>query len=248
MGWDAEEFKTIGVPFHERGRISDEYLAAIIELWTRDMPSFEGKYVSFKDVAFEPKPMQKPHLPIWIGGDADAALKRAARFGSGWWPFLTKPGDVRARLDFIKSQPTYKSGPFEALLPRGHVASRRGTRCDRRSQRTTWHERGRNHRSVRPVGVNGCDDERVARPAGEGRQRLPRLRAVGDRENQAQGVEPIRTRRAVRTPTSRKRKRGFAQRRTQGPGLKQSRQELGVALPKPSATTTPSPRTTPRHC
>jgi probable F420-dependent oxidoreductase len=113
VGWLEEEFKLLNVPFHERGRISDEYLAAIVELWTNDSPSFEGKYVSFKDVAFEPKPFQKPHLPIWMGGDADAVLKRAARYASGWMPFLTKPQDIPAKIDFIKSQPTYKGGPFE---------------------------------------------------------------------------------------------------------------------------------------
>ena len=91
VGWDAEEFKILGVPFHERGRMADEYLAAIVELWTSDSPEFDGKYVSFKDIAFEPKPVQKPHLPIWIGGDAEPMLKRAARYGSGWFPWLTPP-------------------------------------------------------------------------------------------------------------------------------------------------------------
>jgi probable F420-dependent oxidoreductase len=113
VGWDEEEFKMLGVPFHERGRMSDEYLAAIIELWTSDSPSFEGNYVSFHEVAFEPKPVQTPHVPIWIAGDADPVLKRAARFARGWSPFLTRPEDIPAKLDFIKSQPTYRGGPFE---------------------------------------------------------------------------------------------------------------------------------------
>jgi len=107
VGWLKEEFDILGVPFHERGRMADEYLAAIIELWTKEDPVFEGKYVSFRDVAFEPKPLQKPHIPIWMGGDADAALKRAARFASGWWPFLTKPDTIPDKIDFIKSQPDY---------------------------------------------------------------------------------------------------------------------------------------------
>ena len=72
VGWLEKEFEILGVPFHERGRMGDEYLAAIIELWTKDAPEFEGEYVSFQNVAFEPKPVQKPHLPIWMGGDADA--------------------------------------------------------------------------------------------------------------------------------------------------------------------------------
>ncbi len=128
VGWDAEEFALLGVPFHERGRMADEYLAAIIELWTSESPKFEGKYVSFDNVAFEPKPVQKPHLPIWIGGDADAALRRAARFASGWFPFLTQPDEFPAKIEYIKSQPTFRGGPFEvcyglgtSLIGEGHV-------------------------------------------------------------------------------------------------------------------------------
>jgi probable F420-dependent oxidoreductase len=128
VGWDAEEFAILGVPFHERGQIADEYLAAIIELWTSDSPSFEGKYVSFRDVAFEPKPVQRPHLPIWIGGDADAPLRRAARFASGWIPFLTQPEEIPAKIDYIKSRTTFANRPFEvcyglgtSLIGEGHA-------------------------------------------------------------------------------------------------------------------------------
>jgi probable F420-dependent oxidoreductase len=115
VGWLEDEFEILRVPFHERGKIADEYLEAMIELWTKEKPEYEGRYVSFKDVAFEPKPVQKPYVPIWMGGDADGALKRTARFASGWWPFLTKPEDIPARLDFIKSQPNFKGGPFEVI-------------------------------------------------------------------------------------------------------------------------------------
>jgi probable F420-dependent oxidoreductase len=107
VGWLQEEFDLLRVPFHERGAMAEEYTRAIIELWTQENPEFEGKYVSFKDVAFEPKPVQKPHVPIWFGGDADAVLKRVGRYGTGWWPFLTKPEDIPARIDVIKSQPDY---------------------------------------------------------------------------------------------------------------------------------------------
>jgi probable F420-dependent oxidoreductase len=107
VGWLKEEFDLLGVPFGQRGAMTDEYIAAIIELWTSDDPVFEGKYVNFRDVAFEPRPVQQPHVPIWIGGDADAPLQRAARWAEGWWPFLTKPEQIPARLDFIRSQADY---------------------------------------------------------------------------------------------------------------------------------------------
>ncbi len=128
VGWLEGEFEALGVPFRERGRIADEYLAAIIELWTKDYASFEGKYVSFRDVALEPKPVQKPWLPIWMGGDSDAALKRTARFATGWNPFLTRPEDYPDRLDFIQSQPGFRGGPFGLMhnassekIGEGHV-------------------------------------------------------------------------------------------------------------------------------
>ena len=71
------------VPFHERGRMTDEYLAAMIELWTSDAPAYHGTYVDFDGIAFAPRPVQQPHPPIWIGGNSRAAMRRAARH-DGW--------------------------------------------------------------------------------------------------------------------------------------------------------------------
>jgi probable F420-dependent oxidoreductase len=113
VGWLKEEFDILGVDFHKRGKITDEYLEAMIELWEKDNPSFDGQYVKFHDVGFEPKPIQRP-MPLWFGGDADGALKRIARFGTGWMPFLTKPDDIPNRIDFIKSQPNY-SGKLKEI-------------------------------------------------------------------------------------------------------------------------------------
>ncbi|MBV8787853.1 MAG: TIGR03619 family F420-dependent LLM class oxidoreductase [Mycobacterium sp.] len=150
VGWLQREFELLGVPFGERGRIADEYLAAIIELLTSDTPRFEGKYVSFDQIAFEPKPIQQPHLPIWIGGDADAALRRAAKYASGWWPFLTPPDQIAQRLDFLKSQPGYDGRPFEVMhgmattrVGEGHVTrddpnARPGMSAGELVERLSW--------------------------------------------------------------------------------------------------------------
>jgi probable F420-dependent oxidoreductase len=116
VGWLEAEYKLLGVPFHDRGRMCDEYVAAMIELWSSDSPQFAGKYVSFKDVAMAPKPVQKPHLPLWFGGDADNVLKRVARWGHGWSPFQTEPGKIPERLDFIRSQPDYHGRPLEVMF------------------------------------------------------------------------------------------------------------------------------------
>lgn len=100
-GWMAEEFALLGAPFRERGALTDEYLAAFKELWTQDKPAFAGKHVRFSDVLFYPKPLQKPHPPIWVGGESEGALRRAVRFGDAWYPGninQKRPFDTPARL------------------------------------------------------------------------------------------------------------------------------------------------------
>ncbi len=92
VGWMREEFEALDLPpFEERGAVSDEYLKAIIELWTSDEPEFHGKYVDFSGFTFLPKPVQKPHPPIWVGGQSRAAIRRAARLGDGWHPLGAQP-------------------------------------------------------------------------------------------------------------------------------------------------------------
>jgi probable F420-dependent oxidoreductase len=116
VGWLREEFDIIGVPFSARGRRADECLEAMFTLWHDEAPSYQGEYVSFADVGFGPKPVQKPHPPIWFGGDSDAALRRIARFGDGWAPWLTKPADLPARLDMLRSAPGYDGRALDVFF------------------------------------------------------------------------------------------------------------------------------------
>jgi probable F420-dependent oxidoreductase len=83
-GWLREEFALLGVPYHERGARTDEYLALIKALWTQQRVTFHGRFFTLDDAAFFPKPVQRPHPPIWVGGDSPAALRRVARLGDGW--------------------------------------------------------------------------------------------------------------------------------------------------------------------
>ena len=88
----AEEFAALDTPpFAERGAVTDEYLRAYKELWTSPEPEFDGKYVQFSGIQFLPKPAQKPHPPIWVGGQSRAAIRRAATLGDGWHPVGTIP-------------------------------------------------------------------------------------------------------------------------------------------------------------
>jgi len=100
-GWMREEFELLGVPFEDRGRLTDEYLAAFKELWTKEKPAYSGKHVKFADVLFYPKPTQKPHPPLWIGGESGPALRRAIKLGDVWYPgsnSQTRPLDTPERV------------------------------------------------------------------------------------------------------------------------------------------------------
>lgn len=92
VGWMREEFEALGAPpYDERGAVGDEYIRAFKALWTDENPSFKGTYCSFSDISFAPKPVQKPHPPIWIGGESPPALRRAARLGDVWYPIGRNP-------------------------------------------------------------------------------------------------------------------------------------------------------------
>jgi len=92
VGWMEEEFKAMGLDtYKERGAVTDEYLQIYKELWTKEDASFDGKYYQISDTGFEPKPVQKPHPPIWIGGHSGPAVRRAARYGDGWMPIGLRP-------------------------------------------------------------------------------------------------------------------------------------------------------------
>ncbi len=97
-GGAPDEFAALGVPESQRGARTDEYLAAMIELWTNDPSSYQGRFVSFDGVRFAPKPAQRPHPPIWVGGRSDAALRRAARFGQAWHPTSMPLDALRERI------------------------------------------------------------------------------------------------------------------------------------------------------
>src|SRR5229473_6781374 len=99
-GWMREEFEAIDAPdFDARGTVTDEYVGAFVELWTKDAPKFDGKHVRFSNIGFQPKPMQKPYPPIWVGGESGPALRRTARIGDAWYPIGTNP---QHRLDSMK--------------------------------------------------------------------------------------------------------------------------------------------------
>ncbi len=90
-GYLEPEFRAIGADYEGRGARTDEYLEAILALWTEEQPSYAGETVSFSGIDAHPRPVQTPHPPILVGGTSAPALRRAQRFGAGWYGFLRTP-------------------------------------------------------------------------------------------------------------------------------------------------------------
>jgi len=91
VGAMIEEFAALGIPMSQRGALTDECIAIMKELWTNSNPSYESKRWKFSNLLFSPKPVQKPHIPLWIGGSSPGALRRAAIRGDGWHPTGISP-------------------------------------------------------------------------------------------------------------------------------------------------------------
>ncbi|MCH8745999.1 MAG: LLM class F420-dependent oxidoreductase [Chloroflexi bacterium] len=84
VGAMTEEFNALGISLKQRGSLTNESISIMKELWTNEDPSYHSRRWDFADLKFSPKPVQKPHIPIWVGGSSPGALKRAATLGDGW--------------------------------------------------------------------------------------------------------------------------------------------------------------------
>ena len=101
-GWLKPEIDAVATtPFAERGAVTDEYLDAFRVIWTQDRPVFHGKYTRLDGLLLDPKPVQSPYPPIWVGGESGPSMRRAARIGDAWYPIGTNnahPLDTLPRL------------------------------------------------------------------------------------------------------------------------------------------------------
>lgn len=101
VGYVEREFEALAAPFEHRGERTDEYLDAMLALWTQEHPAFEGRFYAFRGVRSSPQPLQRPNPPVVVGGWSPPALRRAAQRGNGWYGWgldLDETGEVLARL------------------------------------------------------------------------------------------------------------------------------------------------------
>jgi probable F420-dependent oxidoreductase len=104
VGWFAEEFAAAGAPFDRRALRTREYIELMKALWTEENPVYAGKTFSVKGVRFNPKPVQKPHPPIVVGGTSELAIKRAVRYGDGWYAVARSMEEAAKLLTQLEAQ------------------------------------------------------------------------------------------------------------------------------------------------
>jgi probable F420-dependent oxidoreductase len=117
-GWNAEEMADHGTPFKSRHKIARERIEAMQAIWTQDKAEYHGEFVNFDPMMAWPKPVQKPHPPVIVGGAFPYGARRAIRYGDGWVPHASRPeyGDVS---DFLPQfqQMAKEAGRDPATLP-----------------------------------------------------------------------------------------------------------------------------------
>ncbi len=132
VGWWAEELEVLGAPFHQRGRQADEMLRIFKQLWTSEHPRFKGEFYRFDDLGFAPKPVQKPHPPIWVGGDSPGAFRRVVTLGDGWHATSKTPEELRAALQRLRAAADAARRPFETIELSIRVGLKQGAVRDSR--------------------------------------------------------------------------------------------------------------------
>jgi probable F420-dependent oxidoreductase len=115
VGWLEKEFEILGAPYAQRGAMTDEFLQIFKVLWTEADPEFHGRFYHIEGIQFYPKPVQKPHIPIWVGGHTRLALRRTARFGDCWHTTRQTPDFVAENLPYLRRQ-TERAGRDPASI------------------------------------------------------------------------------------------------------------------------------------
>ena len=127
VGYLEAEFRALGARFRDRGRVTDEYLAAMRAIWTDPRPAYHGRFAAFDNVQAHPRPVQKPTPPIVIGGHTPAAFRRAVQHGHGWYGWALDLDGVRRCMDGLRrasescERPSHLPPLEISVSPRGRI-------------------------------------------------------------------------------------------------------------------------------
>jgi len=152
VGVIEQEIRAMGSPYAERGAFTDESIAIMRALWTQDEPKFDGRFSRFDGMKFSPKPLQKPSIPVVIGGVSRPAIRRAARFGDGWQPLGMSPEALGQGIATLRDE-ARAAGRDAAKIPVSIAMSLAAARAGRHALGTKPAEIIQNAKAYASLGV-----------------------------------------------------------------------------------------------
>lgn len=152
VGWIPEEFAALGADYGNRGERSEEQIAVLRALWTEQVVTFRGRWHQIEALGISPLPTQRP-IPLWIGGMAEAALRRAGRLGDGWFPLDIPPDDTaRGMIERMRGYAAEAGRPPDAVGVEAFLTLAKVSRERWAAHVDAWRDAGATHLSVSTIG------------------------------------------------------------------------------------------------
>ena len=152
IGWNAVEYEALGMNFTNRARRFEEQIACLRRLWTEPVFTYDGRYERVTAAGIKPLPVQRP-IPIWIGGSAEPALKRAAAMADGFFPQRPLEGGWAPTMAKMRGVAATRPGAtWDGFGIEARINAGTGTPDDWRRTRDEWRDLGATHISVNTMG------------------------------------------------------------------------------------------------
>jgi probable F420-dependent oxidoreductase len=152
VGWNEVEYEALGENFRNRGARSEEQIEVLRLLWTQEVVTFNGRWHTITEAGLNPLPVQRP-IPIWIGGDADATMRRIARLGDGWFPRQAPDDQMRATLERLRDYTRQAGRAPEAVGIEARLNFAQTPEAEWASFADAWRALGATHLSVNTMGA-----------------------------------------------------------------------------------------------
>jgi probable F420-dependent oxidoreductase len=152
VGWNPVEYEALGMDFHTRGRVVEEQIELMRQLWSQEVISYKGRFHTITEAGLNPLPVRRS-IPIWLGGSADALLRRVACIGDGWFP-QGKPDDqMRENVERLRNYTREAGRDPNALGIEARVNAREGDLDEWIAQTEGWRTLGATHISLNTMGA-----------------------------------------------------------------------------------------------
>ena len=152
LGWNQVEYQALGQDFHTRGRRVSEQVEVLRAFWTQESVTFEGEWHTIIGAGINPMPVQRP-IPIWMGGNADAVLRRIATISDGWIAPIKPDADGRKRVEEMYTLAGEAGRDSSAIGIEGRTEIKNATEDDWATAVAAWHDLGATHLDVSTMGA-----------------------------------------------------------------------------------------------